>query len=488
MELENENAITQEEFYTNANNLNAGLNGIYSALQSPGIAGFPRLEGMSDNCISDVTFAPDITAYASGISFVTSLSRSVELFYGDNYTLIQRANLLLDNIDNVEAISDNEKELIRAEARALRAFSYMNLTYLFGGVPLLTSFTERNEVLQISRAPRSEVVAFFLSEFEAASAVLGNSAASDGRLTKQAVLGLWARAYLYEARLGNASWDAALNAANTALTEANTGGNSLVDTDNPTTDYQSLFLESNEGNAEYIFSIRNNADDLGDNYLENYSWQAGGLDQYIHQNLADAYGYADGSPYTPGDDIYVGRDPRLSTNIMHEGLTFNGLTYSGTDEGGFVGGNSLGTDTNLFMNKFVTTDFTATWNQGTLDLPILRYSELLLMQAEALNETGGDGLPAVNTVRDRAGLPALSGLSQSELRDAITLERRLEFAGEGLRWFDLITLGISEEVINAIEEESANIVRGFTPNRSELLPIPQTELDLNSNLTQNPGY
>ena len=74
-----------------------------------------------------------------------------------------------------------------------------------------------------------------------------------------------------------------------------------------------------------------------EDFLENYSWQAGKLRLYIHQNLADAYGYADGTAYLPTDDTYVGRDPRLSTNIMHEGLTFNGVTYDGTDGGGFVG-------------------------------------------------------------------------------------------------------------------------------------------------------
>lgn len=119
---------------------------------------------------------------------------------------------------------------------------------------------------------------------------------------------------------------------------------------------------------------------------------------------------------------------------------------------------------------------------------VLRYAELLLMQAEALNETGGDAYPPLNQVRDRAGLPALSGLSQQALREAIILERRLEFAGEGLRWFDLVTLGIAEDVINTIQEERNDINRGFTVGRNELLPFPQTELDLNPKLTQNPGY
>lgn len=489
LELDPINSITADDFYTDANNLRAGLYGVYSSLQGTGISSFPRLEGMSDNCITDVIFVPDIAVYAAGQSFVAGQFRSVENFYSDNYELIQRANLLLDNIDGIPAIADDERELIRSEARALRAFSYMNLVYLFGDVPLIETFTDREAVLELSRTPRNEVIQFISSEFVASANVLSTTAAADGRLTKQAVLGLRARLMIYEARLGNQSWNDALTAVNAAITEADNGGNRLIDTDDPATDYQSLFTLTNEGNTEFIFSIRNNAADLGENYLEDYSWQAGTLNTYIHQNLADAYPYANGSPYDPTDNSYVGRDPRLSTNIMHEGLEFNGMTYNGTDQGGFVGGNSLGSATNLFMHKFVTTDFSATWNEGDLDLPVLRYADLLLMQAEALNETNGDAYPPLNAVRDRAGLPALSNLSQSDLKDAIILERRLELALEGLRWFDLTTLGIAESTINAIEEEAPDIMRSFTANRSELLPIPQSETELNpSLLPNNQGY
>jgi len=488
LELEPLNSVTGDGFYTDANNLRAGLYGIYDALQNTGISSFPRLEAMSDNSISEDNFIPDISAYASGVSFITRQNRSMEFFYGDNYVLIQRANLLLDNIDEILALTDNEREAIRSEAMALRAYSYMNLAYLFGGVPLLTTFTERDATLEVSRASRDELIQFVLDEFEAAANRLQNTPLSEGRLTKQAVLGLRARVMVYEARLGNQSWANTLTAVNTAITEANNGGHTLIDTNNPDVDYQSIFTEGNEGNSEYLFSIRNNSVDRGDYSFNNYSWEAGVLLTYVHQNLADAYPYADGSEYNPADDTYINRDPRLSTNIMHRGLSFAGQTYDGTDDGGFVGANSLGTATNLFHYKFVTTDFASTFNEGSIDLPILRYAELLLMQAEALNETGGNPYTPLNQVLDRAGLPPLDGLTQDELAEAIILERRLEFAGEGLRWFDLVTLGIAEQVINNIQEERSDIIRGFTPNRNELLPIPQTELDLNPNLTQNSGY
>lgn len=487
LELDPQNSTTADAFYTSAGNLETGLYGIYDALQQSGVFGhLPYLEGMSDNCISDPVFVADIAAYAAGDQ-VEATGPIVQM-YEHNYVLIQRANLLLDFIDGIEGVSDSDRELIRSEARALRAISYMKLAYLFGGVPLLETFTGREEALAVNRASRGTIVSFVLDEMEGAGAVLGNDPAAEGRLTKQAVLGLRAKVMLFEARLGNQSWQEALIAINQAVAEADNGGHALMDTDNPASDYQSLFTEANEGNAEFIFSVKNSLVDNGISYQEDYSWVAGTLNMHIHQNLADAYGYADGTSYDPADDTFVGRDPRLSVNVMHEGLTFDGATYSGTDEGGFVGANSLNSVTNLFFYKFVTTDFTSSFNQGQLDIPVLRYADLLLMQAEALNETGGDGHPGLNLVRDRAGLPALSGLSQSDLRTEILRERRLELALEGHRWFDLVTSGIAEPVINGIAEESPLVIRNFTSGRSELLPIPQTEIGLNPSLTQNPGY
>ncbi|GAA3643089.1 RagB/SusD family nutrient uptake outer membrane protein [Flavivirga jejuensis] len=489
LELEPLNSIASENFYISGENLNAGLHGIYDALQLNGVYGKQlQLDGISDNCIVVSNFTPDMFAFAAG-SQLQVASSFIDM-YQDGYVVIQRANLLLDNADLIEGIAPDDEDLIaaKAEARALRALAYMKLVYLFGDVPFTLTTMSREEALQISRTDRNTVIDFVLDEFAATAALL-NAVSSDGRLTKQAVLGFHAKVMLYEARIGNQTWANALTAINAAKSAAINGGHSLVDTDTPDNDYKSLFTEANEGNSEFIFSVKFSSIDLSTSYKEEFSWDAGALFMHIHQNFADAYDYADGSDYNPIDDTYVGRDPRLSVNIMHEGLTFNGLTYDGTDTGGFVSSNSPGTATNLFVNKFCTTDFTSSFNEGTLDVPVLRYADILLMEAEALNETGGDGHTPLNLVRDRAGLPALSGLSQSALKDEIIHERRVELAFEGQRWFDLITLGIAENTINAIVEENATVDRGFTVNRNELLPIPQTEIEANPNLLpQNPGY
>ncbi|WP_299324162.1 RagB/SusD family nutrient uptake outer membrane protein [uncultured Maribacter sp.] len=480
------NSVDADSFYTTAQNLNAGLFGIYDGLQLNGMFGDQvLLDGLSDNCIVDDVFRPDVGTFAAGNQ--VEVAGSFIDFYQDPYVVIQRANLLLDNADGIDGITTNDLALVKAEARSLRALAYMKLVYLFGDVPLITTSISREESLEISRTDRDTIVTFILEEFADASSILGSSS-SDGRLTSQAVLGFHSKVMLYEARLGNKTWAEALTAINNAVTAADAGGHLLVDTDNPDIDYKSLFTESGEANSEFIFSVKFNSIDLSDSFQERYSWDAGVLVMYAHQNFVDAFNYADGTEYDPADNTFVGRDPRLSVNVMHEGLTFNGLTYNGTDEGGFVGSNSPGSATNLFMYKFVTTDFTASFNLGTLDMPVLRYADLLLMQAEALNETGANGLTALNLVRDRAGLPSLVGLTQDGIRDEIVHERRVELAFEGQRWFDLVTLGLANDAINAIVEEAEFVDRGFTANRNELLPLPQIEIEANPNLTQNQGY
>ncbi|CAN0602081.1 unnamed protein product, partial [Ectocarpus sp. 12 AP-2014] len=217
------------------------------------------LDGLSDNCIVAPNFAPDVFNFAAGNQ--VEVAASFIDNYQDAYVLIQRANLLLDNADGVDGIPSSDLELIKAEARGLRALAYMKLVYLFGDVPFITTSISRDEALQISRTSRDTVIEFVLDEFVAVAAILGTTS-SDGRLTRQAILGLHAKVMLYEARIGNKTWADALTAINDAIAVADSGGHDLFDTDTPTNDYKSLFTEANEGNSEFIFSVKFNSIDL----------------------------------------------------------------------------------------------------------------------------------------------------------------------------------------------------------------------------------
>ena len=126
-------------------------------------------------------------------------------------------------------------------------------------------------------------------------------------------------------------------------------------------------------------------------------------------------------------------------------------------------------------------------NDGGSDYYVIRYADVLLKYAEALNESGGSGAAQyLNMVRNRAGLPNTTASSQGELRDAIEMERRFEFIGEGHRWFDLIRTGRAVETMNAWF--AANNKNVTIDSDNLILPIPQSQIDTDPAISQNPGY
>ncbi len=126
------------------------------------------------------------------------------------------------------------------------------------------------------------------------------------------------------------------------------------------------------------------------------------------------------------------------------------------------------------------------YNTNNENFPVLRYADLLLMQAEALNESGQTTAAEapLNEVRQRAGLPGIHGQSQADMRNTILHERRMELAFEGQRWFDIIRVNNGEYGLNFLHA----IGKTNATAKHLLMPIPQVELDANPNLTQNPGY
>jgi hypothetical protein len=152
-----------------------------------------------------------------------------------------------------------------------------------------------------------------------------------------------------------------------------------------------------------------------------------------------------------------------------------------------------------FLKYLDQTDFqnmnTRAWLKQSNNWIVLRYADVLLMYAEAVNEggtaTAGSAEAALNLVRTRAGIAPVSGLSQAGFRDSVRLDRRREFVFEGQRWFDLSRWGILNTTIVAKTTELQTVAPGETTIHgapSNLLPLPQSELDVNHNLTQNPGW
>jgi hypothetical protein len=380
------------------------------------------------------------------------------------YEGIRDANIVLENVDIVEGISEDTRELIRLEARFVRAYTYFQLYQRFGPVPLRTSTTQEAEQ---PRASEQELLDFIETEMLACRADLpepGNEA-QYGRGHKAA-----ARAYLCDLYMTTKRWQ---DAADMAQEIISMGKYDLYPV------YGDLFKAENERNNEYIWIrvAKAHVNRIHDCEFVNVCFPRDfqkdpdtGLewnDSWV--SFAANYKLRDNFVYSFHED-----DIRAGPSICERYLNKNGDTI-----------NALGND-DARSFKFWPDPEAISRSHGN-DHPVYRYAEILLFRAEALNELNGpnqESVDLINQVRQRAGVPelALGDFSNKEqLRDHILDERGWEFYNEGKRRHHMIRMG--KFVESAIE-------RGYTHVQAyrEVYPIPQFAMDANKKLVQNDGY
>ena len=396
--------------------------------------------------------------------------------YNQCYTGIGVCNFFLDNIDKAP-LTPAALTRYKAEVRFLRALFYSVLVDHYGGVPLYTSSVTIDEA-KVRQSAKPEVLTQIYSDLDFAIANLPNTAYSDGHAVRGSAQALKARVLLY-----NSEWQSAADMANQVIQG---GIFSLSD------NFRTLFLASGQNNnPEIIFSTRYQSPDITHDLDIVWNWW--GLVQ-PRQELVDAYECIDGlsiseSPLYDQNNWLANRDPRLA------------LTIKKTEETAI---NSAGQEMTFDYNNIPITGYN-TVKHGNWDaLPIdystiseqdwilIRYADVLLMYAEARNEASGPDASvytAVNQVRARAGMPALpEGLSQGQMRERIRNERRVELALEGLRWSDILRWKTAETYIPTLIDGEGGGQRRFDPSKHYLLPFPQSEIDVNPNLVQNPNY
>ncbi len=436
-----------------------------------------------------------------------------------DYQVIRKCNTLLARIDAVPG-NEDLKNRLKAEGQFLRAFSYADLLKAFGGVPLIITEQNVTDDLFVPRSSYEEVLTQVIADCDAAAAVLPASYGPEelGRATKGAAMALKARMLLYAAsplnNPGNEAsrWQAAASAAK-AVMDLNIY--SLYP------NYYRLFLDK-AGNSEVIFARKYARPGVTHETPWKLSMSIqvpdvlggawGGFSPT--QNLVDAYEMKNGKPisdaasgYNP-QQPYTDRDSRLDQSVLRNGSTWKGITVE-TWEGGNAqkAANGDRTKTGYGLKKMVDEKYVnadQVYQGGDNDWIYIRYAEVLLNYAEAQNEAvGADGTveSAINLVRARAGQPALTGLSQSDMRDRIRNERRVELAFEEHRFWDVRRWNLGSTYFNMpvkrmrIENNSGtfNYTVQDLENRTyrehqNLLPIPQAEIDRNPKLTQNGGY
>ena len=428
-------------------------------------------------------------------------------------------------------MSDELKKKKEGLAYFFRAFVYFNLIRSFGDVPYIDKPLNLTDVEDITRTPREEVYAKVMADFDKAIEYLPEEwdAANTPRVTKGAALAMKARAALYYS-----NWQVAADASKAVI---DLGKYELYDAGN-TGKYQELFWEKSDGCDENILYVQFNYPDkthylIGWECFPTLGW--GGMNPT--QSLVDAFEDKDGAPISKSTiynekEPFKNRDPRLEVNVLHDGEEMYGVTIKvkPLKSSGKTGIEQHGdaTATGYYQQKWLDPSIAPQsegWNMGK-DWVVIRYAEVLLTYAEAMNELhplSAESFDAVNQVRRRVGMPDLQNTdpskptycaTQDELRKRIQNEWRVEYALEGgKRMWDIRRWGIAKEVLNApflglkmkpvegvvdgkpaivdyilYEGENIKLAGSHYEDHNYLLPVPQKEIDLNPKLTQNPGY
>lgn len=333
-------------------------------------------------------------------------------------------------------------------------------------MPLITEPQSADSDLFPSRDPVAQVYELIISDLNAAGELLppksSYSAENRGRASKGAAYGLLAKVHL---TLGN------YQQAVQYTTEVENLGYALNE------NYADNFSVTNENSVESLFEVQY-ASEGGYDFWSNEN-QASWTSPFMGPRGANFVGggYGWNQPTQEFVDAYEEGDERKDATVLYEGgPEFDGKEYESRFS--FTGYN-----TRKFL---VPISQVSAYDNSPLNFPILRYADVLLMKAEALNELGQTTLAEdyLNMVRNRAGLDDIVSLSQADFRNAVLHERRIELAFEGQRWFDLIRVNNGEYGLNFLR----SIGKNNAAQKHLLFPIPQIELDRNPNLVQNPGY
>jgi len=494
-------AVQTSTFWKTPSDALSGLTACYDALQNNYVYnGGPWGCGpLNTDCMTDDGGHFNWSGWMPGYDYVNGTnSTSSSLggsFWKAYYEGIKRCNSLLAYVDGT-GVDAETGALYKAEASTIRAFLYHNLTSTFQDVPYITapqSLTEAN----VTKSSKSEIVSDIIADLKSAAEVLPVAASDRGRLTKGAALSILGRVYLY-----NEMWSEAASVYEQVIA---LGCYSLFD------DYTTLFCADNEGCAEIVFAVRYEGPGLSEGGVFNAHWNTplealnGSID------LADAYYQLDGTPYPNHDDVgalkedgtvdinspnaerYNNRDPRLKTTLWVPGMSWNGKSI----ETGDTYGGAAASYSTIYVNKYFDSFDTANSWDGGDDFYIIRYAEVLLSLAEAyveLDQNLDKAIALVDEVRRRVGMPTVEEVekatSQSDLREVVRHERRVELAFEGVRLYDLYRWhGLEDEVakINAEKDKYGFWYeeRHYRGEQDYVWPIPQTEIDANPNLEQH---
>jgi len=477
LEVEPKGTLLEDNYYKNENEAYSGLVAVYDQLGKES-RGFENMVTMM-NAGSDDHYAggggpTDGAGIHAFSNYTISPATIPASFWNDYYQGVFRANVLLSKLPDIP-MDDTKKARFAAEAKALRGYFYFQLVRMFGNIPLITEPLLASEIYNVEQTTPEAVYTQIEQDLMEAKAVLPNTidiATEGGRLSKGAVQALLGKVYLYDGK--NAQAAAELAEVNGTPGETSKYGYRLLD------NFADLWKFGNIFNTESILEVshtnQSNADwgfwGAGDDEGNTINIMVGPR-SYTRPEGSTAPDYAAGwsfNIFTQKFYDVIKTDPRLDATVANLGA----LREAGEID--YLDGDQ---DTGYYLKKFMPHNSDATTGGGAKELNyqqhvyIIRLADTYLLEAEALGGSGARAQALLDAVRGRVGLaPVPVSL------DAIMKERRLELAGEGHRWFDLVRTGKAAEALAD---------RGFTAGKNEVLPIPLKERE-NTLIDQNPNY
>lgn len=455
--------LSENDFYKTADDILSAVNGVYSSLQEGDIYGNWYVFGEipSDNTRNQLSGS--VTTQNEFDQFYIDTQNSmIANFWKAAYKVINRTNTVLGRIDGIE-INTELANRYKLECKFIRALMYFNLVRVYGDVPLILKEISISESYDILREPKENVYNQIIADLkEAQDLPVSYSTAEDGRATQGAAKALLANVYMTLHKYAEAETILAeiINSGQYSLLE-NTPGSLNID------GYKNVFSPVNHNSKEGIFEIQflKGGYGEGSNYANNFAPENSGT------NVVAVGGT--GGNNIPEMDIY---------NAYEEGDLRRDFSMS------------LGYYDNRKNNEWVESRYVCKFmdvpyqnNDASNNYPVIRYADVILMYAEALNQNGktAEACKYLNMTRRRGFGYQTTETSPVDLQTTdkaqfalmVEQERRVELAFENHRWFDLIRTGRAVEVMKS---------KGFSLNETNLIcPIPQKQIDVNPKLTQN---
>ena len=429
------------DFYNTANDFEAAINSSYSGLQDNGVYGkayWTMFEMRSDNSDQGL----DATGLARQFTEInqfteSALNEQVGNAWDGSYKVIANCNAILDRIDAAD-IDATIKSRITGEALFLRSLMYYHLAVAFGNIPLqLTPFVPGDKLSQV---PAATIYAQLIIDLKISEENLSifYTGSQQGKATKGAAATLLAKIQLTIGANSDAETTLRRIISNYEYSlEAN---------------YSDLWGVANENNGESIFEVQYLSGGIGQGSTFTNDFSPSG-------NLQTGQGFGRNRPTATLETMFEAGDARFSASM--------GTSY--VDEDG-------DTITANYVTKYHGDH--AIENDSDINFVVFRYSDVLLMLAEAIGESS-ESYSLINQVRARAGLADIDGSTPDTFSEKLLKERQVELAFENHRWADLLRFGVAAEKVNAAESFIA------TSSVKKLYFIPQSEMDINPDFNQN---